>query len=111
MINLLNLITPRKSAQNITRAEALRLFNLINEDTIPAATCNEIGEVSDVIINESGVLNTRRNKEVFIHAMLDAWPQTTSSYFRYWKKELRTILDRAQASDDPAQIIADLKAR
>jgi hypothetical protein len=105
--------TPRKRRASklsiITRREAHRLFNLINDQSIDSQVRFEIGETCDVIKEDSPITDTWQNESLFIEATLEGWQQRPSKYRRYWQGKIRAILDRTKAGESPAAIIADLK--
>jgi hypothetical protein len=101
--------TARKSRPAITRAEALRLFRLINDERLPFNVRREIGETADAIAENSVLNNSWENKDLFTALLLDAWGK--SKYRRSSESFLRLVLDKAKHGESLETFIRDSEAK
>lgn len=99
--------TAPAKAQDSTRADALLLFKLIHDQSIPAAARNSLLEHADDVTNVAPVTDTRNNKSLFLRGYVQGWPLAD----KHTRRTMREILRRVKRGESLKSVFDDFSAQ
>jgi hypothetical protein len=99
--------TTTANESEVTRADALLLFKLINDEAVPEDARRHLAEYVDDILSASEVSDLTNNRPLFLRGFIEGWPRAD----KYSRRNVGELLQRVKCGEALASIIADFRGQ
>ncbi len=99
--------TTTANESGVTRADALLLFKLINDEAVSEDARRHLAEYVDDILSASEVSDLTNNRPLFLRGFIEGWPRAD----KYSRRNVGELLQRVKCGEALASIIADFRGQ
>ena len=99
--------TTTANESKVTRADALLLFKLINDEAVSEDARRHLAEYVDDILSASEVSDLTNNKPLFLRGFIESWPRAD----KYSRRNVGELLQRVKCGEALESIIADFRGQ
>jgi hypothetical protein len=99
--------TTTANASGVTRADALLLFKLINDEAVSEDARRHLAEYVDDILSASEVSDLTNNKPLFLRGFAEGWPRAD----KYSRRNVGELLQRVKCGEALESVIADFRGQ
>jgi antitoxin (DNA-binding transcriptional repressor) of toxin-antitoxin stability system len=95
------------SRSEVTRADALLLFKLINDVAVSEDARRHLAEYVDDILNGAPATDPTNNRPLFLRGFIEGWPRAD----KHTRRNVGEFLQRVKAGEPVETIIADFRGQ
>jgi hypothetical protein len=99
--------TTTANESKVTRADALLLFKLINDEAVSEDARRHLAEYVDDILSASEVSDLTNNRPLFLRGFAEGWPRADN----YSRRNVGELLQRVKRGEALESIIADFRGQ